>query len=272
MLSYSDIIQPLVPWMDEGVCDVSINKELASIKYRKLDLIISFLMDQTPLIDIYKSSSFCTWKIDFDNTSKPEQIVDYFARPVMEWPIVIQKSSESIFFELISPYILNVWLLVNSKSRYLAIPVSLNKEYTISLNSAHACILIFDNALSQVYFFDPNGSTTFFGSDNEIYIDKVFNKYFDNLNSHNSSTTWSFIKQKTFNPNKFCLNRLFLGSLIENSGNCLITIILFAHFLQITQTSLNQAINMLGSLTDFELITIINGYSVGICRIGNELV
>jgi len=46
--------------------------------------------------------------------------------------------------------------------------------------------------------------------------------------------------------------------------------ILFAHFLRITQTSLNQAINLLGSLTDSELITIINGYSVGICKIGKN--
>jgi len=271
MSSYSDIIQPLIPWMDEGVCDLTINQELASMKYSKLDLIISFLMDQTLLINIYKFSSFCTCKIDFDKPNNPEQIINYFSRPLSEWPIVIQKSSESIFLEIISPDILNNWLSLNSKSRYLAIPVSLNQDYSISLNSAHACILIFDNALSEVYFFDPNGSTTFFGFDNKVLLDELFVKYFDNLNSHqSSSTTWSFIKQNIYNPKELCLNRLFLGSLIENSGNCLITMILFAHFLRITQTSLNQAINLLGSLTDSELITIINGYSVGICKIGKN--
>jgi len=267
-----DIIQPLIPWMDESICDVSIHQELACIKYTKLDLLISFLMDQTPLVSIYEYSSFCTWKIDLDETGKTEQIVNYFSRPLNEWPIVIQKSSESIFFETIRPDILNYWLSLNSKSRYLAIPVSLDKDYSTLSNASHACILIFDNALSQVYFFDPNGSTQFFGFDNQIFLDELFNKYFENLNSHKSSkTTWSFIEQNIYNPSELCLNRLFSGSLIENPGNCLITTILFAHFLQITQICSNQAINILGSLSDSDLLTIINGYSVGICRIGLSL-
>jgi hypothetical protein len=259
-----DVITPLVPWMDEGICDVSIHKELARLKYPKLDSIISFLMDQTPLLPIFSHIDFCTWAILTDLSSGPFQAVSSFTRNLNEFPIVIQKSNDSniIFLEMISQTSLNYWLSLNSKSRYLAIPVSLDPEYKEKYSAGHACTLIFDNVQSQVYFFDPNGVTTFFGWENEILVDELFYQYFETFGSY------KYVGRNVYNPAKLCLNRQFAGSSIENSGNCMITSILFAHYLCVTQLDIAQGIEIIGSLTDSDLLTVINGYSVGICRMG----
>lgn len=259
-----DIITPLVPWLDEGICDVSIHKELARLKYSKLDSIISFLMDQTPLLPMYSHIDFCTWAISTDLSSGPFQAVSSFTRNLNEFPIVIQKSDDSkiIFLEMISQTSLNYWLGLNSKSRYLAIPVSLDAEYKAKSSAGHACMLIFDNVLSEVYFFDPNGVTTFFGWENEIIVNELFYQYFETFGSY------KYVGRNKYNPLMLCLNRRFEGSPIENSGNCMITSILFPHYLFVTQLDIAQGIETIGSLTDSDLLTIINGYSVGVCRMG----
>lgn len=263
-----ETIQPLIPWMDEGILDTSIHQELSGIKYHRLDKTISFLMDQTPLSDTYQYIDFCTWKIDMETSGFSSQVVSSFTKRLDEWPVVIQESNSdenSIYLEIISPNSLNFWLSLNSKSRYLAIPVSLGDSYEKKSNSGHACMLIFDNALSEVYFFDPNGQTNFFGQSNEIFVDRLFDNYFDIVGS------WEYVTRTRFNYYQKCLNRRFSGSLIDNPGNCMITSILFSHYLQMTQFDVSKAINLMGSLEDSDLITIINGYSVGICRLGLDL-
>ena len=258
-----DLIRPLVPWMDEGVCDVSIHDEIACIEYKKLDGLISFLLGQTQ-INTLNYKAFSNWKLDL-NTLSPSKLVDVFLKSDEEWPISFQKSRNLVLLDMLEFNTLAYWIKINKKQRYLYIPISLCPEYNLNIkHHGHACSLIIDNALGEIYFFDPNGDTSYFGYSSLNPIDILFEEYFKEFELK-FSLGYTYVKDTT--TKFYVLNRDFSFSTIANPGNCMILSIMFPHFLTLTQSDIFTGISQLGELDDNELITLINGYSVGICRI-----
>jgi hypothetical protein len=266
---FVDIILPLVPWMDDGVCDVSINKEIAGIEYDKLDSLSSFLLGQTPITNLdYKE--FSSWKLDLNNYSS-SNLIDVFFNSDEKWPINFQKSGNLLLLDILSPNTLAHWIKINSSVRYLYIPISFSPEYQTKrygfaenvCRSGHACSLVIDNALNEIYFFDPNGETSYFGSFGLNPIDTLFEHYFRDFDIKHS-LGYTYVSDTT----KFYeLNRDFSWSTIANPGNCMILSIMFPHFLALTQSDIYTGVSKLGNLEDSELLALVNGYSVGICRL-----
>ncbi len=249
-------VSQLVPWMDYGICDVSIHDEIAGIKYSKLDALNSFLLGQTQITNLlYKSYS--TWKLDL-LTLIPTRVLNSFYKSDEEWPITFQKSGNLVLVDILDPKILAHWIKINSSIRYLCIPISLTPEY--ETDSAHACSLIIDNALNEIYFFDPNGETGYFGSQiSSDPIDKLFEYYFKDF-----ELDYTYVPNLTIKM--YELNRNFSSFLMANSGNCMILSIMIPHFLSLTQNEISMGISKLGELGDTELAELINGYSIGIGR------
>ncbi len=258
-----NIIRPLVPWMDEGVCDVSIHNEIARIEFEKLDCLTSFLLDQTQINSI-SCKAFSSWKLDLESYLPTKIISTFYKSNNDEWPINFQKSGNLILLDILDTNTLAHWIKINKAVRYLYIPISLNPEYGAK-RSGHACSLIIDNGLNEIYFFDPNGKTSYFGfTHSSCPIDILLENYFKDLET-DYSLGYSYINNTT--TKFYQLNRDFSFSLIANPGNCMILSILFPHFLSLTQVDIYSGIAQLGELNDSELITLINGYSVGICRL-----
>jgi len=256
-----NIISPLVPWMEDGVCDISIQNEIAGLEYFKLDNLTSFLLGQTPITNLdYKGYS--SWKLDLTSFST-SNLIELFFEPDNDWPINFQKSENLIFLDILSFHTLANWIKMNSSVRYLHIPISFSPEYQTK-RYAHACSLVIDNALNEIYFFDPNGETSYFGSFDSSPIDTLFEEYFKEFEAK-LSLGYTYISDTI--TKFYTLNRDFPCSKISNPGNCMILSIMFPHFLALTQSDIYTGVAKLGELEDLELLTLINGYSIGICRL-----
>jgi len=266
-----NLISPLVPWMDYGICDVSVHEEIAGIDNEKLDSLNSFLLGQTLINDLgYKT--FSSWKLDL-SSFLTSNLIDVFFKSDKEWPINFQKSGNLLLLDILSTNTLAHWIKINTSVRYLCIPISFSPEYNYQAKNydlteqpskaGHACSLVIDNALNEIYFFDPNGDSSYFGSFEYNPIDTLFEHYFREFES-------KYFLGYTYVSNTiikfYVLNKDFSYSAIENSGNCMILSIMFPHFLALTQLDIYTGIAKLGELNDLELIELINGYSVGICR------
>lgn len=256
-----DIVRPLVPWMDEGVCDISVNKEIAGIDYFKLDNLSSFLLGQTSITNI-DSKEYSSWKLDLSSFSITN-LIDLFFDSDEEWPINFQKSGNLVLLDILSPNTLAHWIKTNRSVRYLNIPVSFSPEYQTKCYG-HACSLIIDNAMNEIYFFDPNGETNYFGSFESSPVDILLEHYFREFESK-YSLGYTYLGDTI--TKFYVLNRDFSSSTLSNPGNCMILSIMFPHFLALTQSDIYTGIANLGEMNDLELLTIINGYSVGICRL-----
>lgn len=253
------LISPLIPFMEDGLCDKYIHREIAKIDYVTLDYSFSFFLNQTKINDLsYLYTSVyiidpldCNVKCVGELCTKDED----------EWKICFQKSSELLHMDILSLDTMFCWIKKNSSQRYLAIPITFNPEYGVN-NSSHACTLVIDNALQEIYFFDPNGTIGYFGNDSEYLLDFLMEKYFEDFELK-YSMGYRYIHTKKVNSLGLCLNRKFEGSSIENFGNCMILSILFVHFLHLTQKTAYDGVQILGSLNNSSLLHIINNYSVG---------
>ena len=242
----------------------SIHHKISKIKYKKLDRILSFLMEQTRVLNL-KNLWSTTYKINLQD-NLIEHIIDSITEKD-EWAIKIQKSQFMLFIEILNFETLYNWINLNQSNRYLCIPISFCPEYSTNDNdvqqndSWHACTLIFDNALSEVYFFDPNGKTPYFNCFDDNHIDKLFGNYFKEFELK-YQLGFSYIPISQFASSTICLNRNFSDD--ANANNCMIISILLPHFLHLTQHTIYQGIKELTSINNKDLFHIINSYSFGI--------
>ena len=62
------------------------------------------------------------------------------------------------------------------------------------------------------------------------------------------------------------MNKRFIGSQVDNGGNCVVFTILFFHYLFLTKLSPTNGLENLSKLGNDQIIQLINDYSVGINR------
>ena len=129
----------------------------------------------------------------------------------------------------------------------------------------HVGCLVIDNALEEIYFFDPNGKSNYFNysfynniTDSDKFVNLLFEKYFSEL-----GTKYKFVS----NYDKYVLNVFLSNNLnyqVSEKGNCMIISLIICHYLMLTQKTLFDTIKDFYELSDNEFIDIISLYTVGL--------
>lgn len=135
--------------------------------------------------------------------------------------------------------------------------------------------MIIDNFEHCVYFFDPNGWTTFFDDNvpvkigekliylryTKFMLEKLFERYFDEVGNY-LGIKYKFIPSFQWNPRNLHLNKKFTGSQVDYGGNCVGFTILFFHYLILSKKSIRSCLEDLYGIEDQYKIQLINDYSV----------
>jgi hypothetical protein len=204
-------------------------------------------------------------QVNFQTSYKDEYDKD-------NWPMCIMKNNKCLLFNCPSINTMSEYLQLNDYNKFTFIPVSFCPPFTNNKHiSGHYTCLIIDNEESCVYFFDPNGWTSYFNDnfyDTEIYLrylEKIFDKYFCDL-SEFSGIKYNFVPSYQWNSRNLHFNKKYLGSQIDNGGNCVAFTILFFHYLFLTKFLPKIGLEKLSKLCDEHKIQLINDYSVGLNR------
>lgn len=280
-LNFEIIICPLIPYMETGICSKTVHKKISQCKYSILEHITNFLFNQQSLandINPYYSSYSIDILPQSSNFEVQTQVQVNFQTCYEEkydkdaWPICFMKNDKNILLNIISPYTMCEYLLSNNSNNYCFIPVSFCPPYSNDKKeSGHYTCLIIDNFESNVYFFDPNGWTSYFNNnpyETQKYlrlVEKLFEKYLEDLSDF-TGTKYNFVSTFQWNPRNLYLNKKFIGSQVDNGGNCVGFAILFAHYVYLTKLPLRTCLENLANLEDGQKIQLINDYSVGLTR------
>jgi hypothetical protein len=278
-LNFETIIQPLIPYMETGICSKTLHNKISRCKYSILEHITNFLFNQQSLandidpyyssysIDIFSQSSNSQTQVQANFQTCYEEKYDKDA-----WPICFMKNNKNILLNVISPNTMCEYLLYNNSNKYCFIPVSFCPPFSNDKNkSGHYTCLIIDNFESKVYFFDPNGWTSYFNDnyyETQKYlrlVEKLFEKYLEDLSDF-TGIKYNLVSTFQWNPINLYLNKKFTGSQVDNGGNCVGFTILFAHYVYLTKLPLRTCLENLANLEDSQKIQLINDYSVGLIR------
>ena len=278
-IKFTFIIEPLIPFMDNGdLCTKQTHTKISTCKFSILESIRNFIFNQKSYEII--NPSYCTYLINcFVNhyNSKTEFYTSYQEKFNKDFShTIIQRVDNNIVLNTLSVNSMSDYIKLNESNQFIFIPVSLSPPYCKDKTlPGHACCLIIDNFEHCVYFFDPNGWTTFFDEQLPIKIDekliylrytkfmieKLFEKYFSDVGSY-LGITYKFIPSSQWNPRNLALNKKFTGSQVDYGGNCVGFTILFFHYLILTKKSIRTCAEDLNSLEDQYKIQLINDYSV----------
>lgn len=208
---------------------------------------------------IHENSIYVT--IEYKQSTKEIsdfKTIDFGKTDTNDYSIIHKYSNGNTYAQLHSHEEILETLILNENNKNVFIPIILTD---VGKNNGHICLLIFDNILNIVYFFDPNGFTSF--TNNDI-IDKIFKKYITILN-HIYYKKYSYIEQsdwltKRFNLNNYdiCLNNNFNKI---DTGHCMCITLLIAHLLSHTNKDINSILSILNDLTNKEKIDMIMGYT-----------
>lgn len=280
-LNFETIIQPLIPYMETGICSKTLHNKISRCKYSILEHITNFLFNQQSLpndikpyyssysIDIFTQSSNFQTQTQVNFQTCYEEKYDKDA-----WPICFMKNNKNILLNIISPNTMCKYLLTNNYNKYCFIPILFCPPFSNDKNvPGHYTCLIIDNYESKVYFFDPNGWTSYFNDNVNYYetqkylrlVEKLFEKYFEDLSDF-TGIKYDFVSTFQWNPRNLNLNKRLAGSQVDNGGNCVGFTILFAHYLYLTKLPLRTCLENLANLEDSQKIQLINDYSVGLTR------
>lgn len=281
-IKFETVIQPLVPYLESGLCTKSIHYKISECKYSILENITNFIFNQKSLpicsehyvsqyainTDVSNITNITNTKAEFRTCFEEKFDPD-------DWPISLMKVDKNILLNIISPNVMYEHITLNNTNDYFIIPVSFDKSYKDDKKkSGHCACLIFDNIHSEAYFFDPNGWTNYFNElsyDNikyTILIEKLFDKYLEDLKDF---TGIKYILVPTFhyNPLNLYLNKSYSGSQVDYGGNCVAFTILFAHYVILTSKTnktIKSCLKDLANLNNNQLIQLINDYSIGLYR------
>jgi len=305
-LYLKDIIDSLIPLnKNNNLYNKNIYKEIVKLEYTEIDNLISYLMKQTKMLELL-NLTFSSYKVETANNngksspsglqpsvnckssplglqpsvngkSSPSGlqpsvnceliIKDFNKDDDNEWVCILQHNLGIIFLDILSHTSFINFINLNKQNRYLCIPVSLSPEFGNTKMGGHATCLIIDNALEEVYLFDPNGETNYFNysktykiyRSNE-YVNMLFNKYFEDL-YYFYNIRYKFVKNTEYNPSLFVINRVFKEN-NNNNGNCMIISFLFPHYLLATQNTILNGIKVFSNLKNDELLELIKIYYV----------
>jgi len=285
-LYLKDIIDSLIPINKNknknknNLYNKNIYKKIVNLEYTEIDNLISYLMNQTKMLGLL-NLTFSSYKVETVNNnckSSPsglqssvhaELIIKNFNKDDdNEWVCILQHNLGIIFLDILSHTSFINFINLNKQNRYLCIPVSLSPEFGNTKMGGHATCLIIDNALEEVYLFDPNGETNYFNysktykiyRSNE-YVNMLFNKYFEDL-YYFYNIRYKFVKNTEYNPSLFVINRVFKENNNNNNGNCMIISFLFPHYLLSTQNTILNGIKVFGNLKNDELLELIKLYYI----------
>lgn len=113
--------------------------------------------------------------------------------------------------------------------------------------------------------FEDNINKTLLDSmyiDGSEMIDTLLQTYFNKVGEI-LGVKYNYIKSSVWNPKRKAINRDFQKSDI-GTGHCVMTTYMMFHYLFLTNKDLEEANDILTSLSDDELLYIINGYTLGI--------
>jgi hypothetical protein len=205
--------------------------------------------------------------------SNPELYVNYKEKynPKL-WNGVIQCIyGDNLALKMFSIDSMTDYLQLNSTNRHLFIPILLSSAFGENETRSNLTCLIFDYILSEVYFFDPNGWTTFFdtnssfGINNIIVIEKIFSKYFNDLNIY-SGIKFKYVS--VFDWNRYNLNLYPTHIDSYESGkkneilNGIITTI-FCHHCHLNKKTIKECLNDFVELNEQDKLKLYNDYTSG---------
>ncbi len=280
-LNFESTIQPLIPYLESGICTSVIHKKISHCKYSILDNITNFLFNQKSFenVDWYCSSYSINLESKYSKNAQANFQTSYKDLYDKDnWPICVMKNNKDLLFDIPSVNTMCEYLQINNLNKYTFIPVSFCPPFKDNKKvSGHYTCLIIDNQENCVYFFDPNGWTSYFNDkfiDTEIYLrylEKIFEKYFNDLSEY-SGIKYNFVSAYQWNPRNLYLNKRFAGSQVDNGGNCVAFTILFFHYLFLTKSLPKIGLEKLSKLEDKYNIQLINDYSVGLNRFIEPLI
>ena len=204
--------------------------------------------------------------------SNPELYVNYKEKynPKL-WNGVIQcVYGDNLALKMFSIDSMTDYLQINSSNRYLFLPILLSSEFGENEIRSNFTCLIFDYILSEVYFFDPNGWTTFFdtnsssGINNIIVIEKIFSKYFDDLNIY-SGIKFKYVSVFEWNSSNLNLYPTYMDTNESEKSKILngITTIIFCHYCFLNQKTVQECLNDFVELNDQDKEKLYNNYTLG---------
>lgn len=276
------VVDPLISFLeptDIGICDNNIKKHLSILDRKELDILISLISGQEPIASTYPYYSL--YKINIYN-KRTSHLLDIFDGSGGDHQTTIQYDDGHLVLHIFSVESL-IFYIGDIKSKYIFLPVSFSSE---NGKSGHQTSLIIDTINKRFYLYDPNGESSYFnnifveavkknmkGSQienniniNDLYfdgtelIDILIKGYLNDI-KEKLDIVYEYIPSDIWNPSKKVLNPSFGKNIIIGSGHCVITTILFLHYLHITGEDIRDAFERLGTLSSGELIYLINSYS-----------
>lgn len=254
-----------------GELTTDIIETISKYEYDIFEKTLNSLFTQASCEFIDPSHSDYICKLTEPN-SNPELYINYKEKYNSKlWNGVIQCVCEnSLALKMFSIDSMTDYLQLNSINRYLFIPILLSSAFDENEMRSNFTCLIFDYILSEVYFFDPNGWTTFFdtnsnsGINNIIVIEKIFSKYFDDLNIY-SGIKFKYISVFDWNssnlnlyPTHFDSNELEKSKILNG-----IIATIFCHYCFLTQKTVQECLNDFVELNDQDKLKLYNDYTLG---------
>ena len=275
----TEVIYPLIPFIESSeICDENVKKNLSTMNRKEYDVMMSLVTGQKPVIDTLPSYSL--YNVNIYN-KKFSHHLDIFDESGDEHQITIQYDDGHIVLHTFSVESLILYL-DDIKSRYVFLPIAFSSE---NKKDGHHTSLIIDKKENKFYLYDPNGRSSYFNNifaesantltnsanasvintsdfyfDGHELIDILMKGYVDDI-KRKFGVKYEYVTSNIWNPLKKVLNPTFDKNSLIGSGHCVITTILFLHYLHVTNYNVAEAYQQLGSLNTNELIYLINGYS-----------
>lgn len=285
-IGFLNTMPELTKFMEYEICDEKTLKKIKCLSNKHFEKLLNILCDQKSPNSMGVELSI--YKIDIQTETFNHHINIKSDLRNDEYYTTIQSELNYLLLHILSIESLVTYLIENKSrnKKYTFLPLFIGSEY---YDSGHMTCLIFDNDEYKVYLYDPNGRTTFFNDIvidaytkihkikredidkellNSMYIntsdlvDKLIIGYLDKINEV-YEVKYNFISSKEWNKNNKVINRNF-GDTIIGNGHCVITTIMFLHYLYTTGSKFENIYSIITNINDEELLYIINCYSNGI--------
>lgn len=242
--------------------DQKIHKHISRLSPIDYNRLLQLLCNQKPV-----SGSYSLYKVNMYNKTFSHHL-DTLGE---EDYVTLQNDNNHLLLNIHSIESL-ILSLSETENRYFFVPVLFSTE---NRKSGHIVCLIIDIIQKHFYLYDPNGKSTFFnnifsefiGVDtydlymyNDELIDILIQGYVNEFNKK-LDLNYKFVSSKIWNPYYKIFNTTFDENSLIGSGHCVITTILFLHYLMLTNLDVQNAFNILISLNNEERAFIISSYS-----------
>jgi hypothetical protein len=282
------IIKPLLPFIEETICDEKTIYDVKRFTVKNMVKTIAML-NQQKMPEANTEHSIYKLNI-YDG--KPEFHVDITTDEEFN---SFQMDDTVIIMNILSTMSIMNFILDNQNNNYTFLPIYF---WSNAVEHGHQTMFVIDNKKSKIYLFDPNGKSTFFNDillrkicgidkkeknfnfekidislkneyyiDVSKYVDLLLQEYIRNIN-RDFGSVYEYIPSSLWNPHRHVINRIELNKSLIGTGHCVVASVLFVHYLVITNETSDSKISAdfsstyykLGSLTNDELIYLINGY------------